>query len=233
MAPKSLTREATKKIDQYLKEVAASLIETEQDVFTVKVDGEFERVSTKLEEAITQATLKPGVYLWYVEADPATLISVWDQRSKHYKKMTKGNKAPSPKQILTMKNERRAMKFSLSPLSEKPAPLRMRIEGKSKLLLYVGESGADDICGRLDGHRLGHPETGSLKLAGCGPIGGLTEAAQAAYDEFLARDRTLMNNASITSITCTYINLEAVARYRRRTYEGILREALLPLVGKQ
>lgn len=60
VAPKSLTREATKKIDQYLKEVAASLIETEQDVFTVKVDGEFERVSTKLEEAITQATLKPG-----------------------------------------------------------------------------------------------------------------------------------------------------------------------------
>ncbi|MFP2924858.1 hypothetical protein ACLESO_06505 [Pyxidicoccus sp. 3LG] len=228
-ATKALTPATEEKFNAWFKEIAAALRNIEQVVFTVPVDRGVAKASVDLEAAIKAVPLKPGIYLWYVKADLSRLIEAWGCRRSLYKNLTDSNKTEM--KIRTDKGKGRAMKFSLSPLSAEPASLLTRHGGEERLLLYVGESGASNICGRLNGHRLGHPETGSLKLTGCTPLDDLPPDQKTEYDRFVESDRELIDQAGITSIICCYIGLKSVPRYRRISYEAILREALLPIVG--
>lgn len=221
-----------KKIDTHLESIGQLLLPAARPLFTVPVETNIADAVADLRLLLTELPLGAGIYIWYVEAPADKLVQSWNARMDHYQTTILANSVESESQILiTSKGKLRPLEVALSPLSQPPAQLLSRLpEAVSSHVLYVGESGGDSRA-RLQAHCKGSAETGSLKLGGCIVPKGLNTQQRGFFQDFVEKDLSLMDQAGITSISCLRIGMPGVAHYRRRTYEGILREALLPVVG--
>lgn len=171
-----------------------------------------------------------GLYIWSATCDPNLLIAKWNERiSLHMQFET--NNAESPNPIKTSSGK--LINFLLprvNPQWERdfnPAYLDNEVE----IVLYIGKAQGTNVTlrKRLIEHCEASIQTSALKLfCTSNPKNGnkLTQS-------FIKKDTLLLRGLSLSNLSCKAIVIDESQKDRFLTYERILREVLVPIIGEE
>ncbi|MBT2282186.1 hypothetical protein J7E78_01290 [Paenibacillus polymyxa] len=184
-----------------------------------------------IQEAFQEHKDAKGLYTWYATCNPYNVKALWIKRKALYQKYMQLN-SESNNSIKTFKGD--SIKFLLPEINPKwNQDSEYNSQEYSDVCLYVGaaKGNKETLRERILCHYNGSIQTSALKL-----IGSTLEKqrkANSLIKEFLEIESELIDDFKLHSIYCEVILIDQSESDRLYTYERILRECRMPLIGRQ